>query len=110
MHATIYVALCVRLGCTERALNVIARTLAAIARTDERWLEPEIHRLRGEALRSCNAPAEAEQAFVKAVEMTRNQGSPSLELRATLGLHALAAGEGKNSPAAAFEFRQLIQK
>src|SRR5580658_8292362 len=51
MHAMLYIAMCVRLGRPERALGVIENTLAAIERSDERWLEPEIHRLRGEALR-----------------------------------------------------------
>ena len=95
MHAMLYVAMCVRVGRLERALEVIANMLTAIARTDERWLEPEIHRLHGEALRSRNEVAEAERSLVMAVETAKEQGSRSLELRATLSLHALAAGQRK---------------
>ncbi|HTB76478.1 MAG TPA: AAA family ATPase, partial [Polyangiaceae bacterium] len=46
MHAMFYIEMCARLGRRERALEVIGSTLAAIERSDERWLEPEIHRLR----------------------------------------------------------------
>ena len=95
MHAMLYVAMCARLGRAERALEVIASTLATIEGTDERWLEPEFHRLRGEVLRSRNETAEAERSFATAIEIARKQGSRSLELRATLSLHALASGAKK---------------
>src|SRR4029077_5054830 len=95
MHAMLYVAMCARLGRAERALEVIASTLATIEATDERWLEPEFHRLRGEVLRSRNEAAEAERSFAAAIQIARKQGSRSLELRATLSLHALASGAKK---------------
>jgi predicted ATPase/DNA-binding winged helix-turn-helix (wHTH) protein len=95
MHAMLYVAMCVRLGRSERALEGIASTLATIERTDERWLEPEFHRLRGEVLRSLNEVAEAARPIVTAIETAKKQGSRSLELRATLSLYALAAGQRK---------------
>jgi predicted ATPase/DNA-binding winged helix-turn-helix (wHTH) protein len=95
MHAMLYIAMCARLGCAKRALEVIGATLATIERSDERWLEPEIHRLRGEVLRSLGESAEAERALAMAVEIARTQASRSLELRATLGLHAMATGATK---------------
>jgi predicted ATPase/DNA-binding winged helix-turn-helix (wHTH) protein len=95
MHAMLYIAMCARLGRTGRALEVIESTLATIERSEERWLEPEIHRLRGEALRSRNDVAEAERSVRTAIETARKQGSRSLELRATLSLHALATGARK---------------
>jgi hypothetical protein len=95
MHAMLFIAMCARLGRAERALEVIASTLATIERTDERWLEPELHRLRGEALRARNDTAEAERSIATAIEIARKQGSRSLELRATLSLHALASGAKK---------------
>jgi hypothetical protein len=95
MHATLFVAMCARLGRAERALEVIASTLATIERTDERWLEPELHRLRGEVLKARNDPAEAERSIATAIAIARKQGSRSLELRATLSLHALASGAKK---------------
>ncbi len=95
MHAMLYIAMCARLGCAERALEVIGSTLATIERCDERWLEPEIHRLRGEVLRSLDESPEAERALARAVDTARKQGSRSLELRATLSLHAMATGATK---------------
>jgi len=95
MHAMLHIAICARLGRPERALEVIASTLATIERSEERWLEPEIHRLRGEVLRSRNEVAEAERSLATAIEIARKQGSRSLELRAALSLHAMATGARK---------------
>ena len=95
MHAMLYIGMCARLGRPERALEVIANTLATIERSDERWLEPEIHRLRGEVLRSRKDATEAERSIARAIEKAKQQGSRSLELRATLSFHALAAGAKK---------------
>jgi predicted ATPase len=95
MHAMLFVAMCTRLGRPEPALEVIASTLAIIERTDERWLEPELHRLRGEILKARNDAAEAERSIATAIEIARKHGSRSLELRATLSLHALASGAKK---------------
>ncbi len=90
MHAMLYAAMCVRLGRQDRALEVIEATLAPIEQSEERWLEPELHRLRGEALRSRGGLAAAERSLSTAVEIARTQGSRSLELRATLSLYAVA--------------------
>ena len=95
MHAMIYIAMCARLGRAERALEVIESTLATIEQSEERWLEPEIHRLRGEVFRSRSDLAEAERSVRTAIKTARKQGSLSLELRATLSLHALAVGARK---------------
>jgi DNA-binding winged helix-turn-helix (wHTH) protein/tetratricopeptide (TPR) repeat protein len=95
MHAMLHIAMCARLGRPDRALEVIASTLATIERTDERWLEPELHRLRGEVLKTRNDAAEAERSIATAIEIARKQGSRSLQLRATLSLHALASGPKK---------------
>ena len=95
MHVVLFVAMCTRLGRADQALEVLASTLTTIERTDERWLEPELHRLRGEALKVRHDVAEAERSIATAVEISRRQGSRSLELRATLSLHALVSGAKK---------------
>ncbi|HEX3774194.1 MAG TPA: AAA family ATPase [Polyangiaceae bacterium] len=95
MHAMLFVAMCARLGRTEPALEAIASTLDMIERTEERWLEPELHRLRGEVLRVRNNAAEAERSIATAIEIARKQGSRSLQLRANLSLHALSSGAKK---------------
>jgi DNA-binding winged helix-turn-helix (wHTH) protein/tetratricopeptide (TPR) repeat protein len=94
MQALLYVSMCARLGRADRALEVISSTLEAIERSDERWLEPELHRLRGEMLKSADK-AEAERSIATAIDIARKQASRSLELRATLSLHALVSGTKK---------------
>lgn len=80
-----------RLGRAEEALDVLATALGSIERSEERWLEPELHRLIGEIVRA-TSPARAEASFATALEIARRQASPALELRAALGLHAASAG------------------
>jgi predicted ATPase len=95
MHAMVYVTMCARLGHAERALEVIASSLDAIERSGERWLEPEFHRLRGEVLKVHEDTWSAERSIATAIEIARRQGSWSLQLRATVSLHALASGPKK---------------
>jgi hypothetical protein len=90
MHVMLYAAMCTRLGREDRALEVLDRTLTAIERSEERWLEPELHRLRGEALRSRGDVATAGRFFSTAVAIAKKHGSRSLELRATLSLYSVA--------------------
>jgi DNA-binding winged helix-turn-helix (wHTH) protein len=91
LPALLHAAVCTRLGCADRALSVVSAALESIERSGERWLEPELHRLRGETLRLTDA-AEAERSFVTALAVARKQSSTSLELRAALSLHTLVAG------------------
>lgn len=95
IQAALFVARCVRLGHADRALEEIASALAIVERTDERIVEPELYRLRGEILKSRD-PAEAERSIRTAIEIARQQSSLALELRATLSLHALASGAEKS--------------
>jgi DNA-binding winged helix-turn-helix (wHTH) protein len=90
LHAMV----CARLGRADQALRVLSVALDSIERSDERWLEPELHRLRGETLRPTDA-AEAERSFVMAIAIARKQSSTSLELRAALSLHACVSGAKK---------------
>ena len=90
----VYAALCARLGRTDKALEVIAQTLASLAQGEERWLEPEFHRLRGTILMTSDAK-EAERSVLTAIDVAKKQCSLSLELRATLSLHSLVSGAKK---------------
>ena len=83
-----------RLGRTDKALEVVSEALGSIETSEERWLEWELHRLRGELLQSKDA-AEAERSIASALEIARKQSSTSLELRAALSLHAITSGAKK---------------
>jgi tetratricopeptide (TPR) repeat protein len=90
IHLALFAATCLRLGRTDRALEEITGMLAFVERTDERIVEPELHRLRGEILKSTD-PEEAQRSIRRAIAIAREQSSLALELRATLSLHALVS-------------------
>jgi predicted ATPase len=102
--------------------------LNAIERSEERWWEAELYRLKGELTLqreargwrldtgslSSQAPSlkpqvspevaqEAEGCFHKAVEIARKQQAKSLELRATMSLARLWQQQGKKD-----EARQML--
>ncbi len=88
-------------GRIDEALLILADAFAEVAKTEERWWEPELHRLRGELLRSeaKNNYAEAELCFLTAIGIAREQQAKSLELRAAIGLGRLWRDAGKRKQA-----------
>jgi class 3 adenylate cyclase/predicted ATPase len=107
-------------GHVDDALNILTEALAAAEQQDERYYESEIHRLKGELLlrrdqsdirtsqtrllgsnsfRLAPNTAEAKGCFERAIEIARNQSGKSLELRATMSLARLLAGQGKRNEA-----------
>ena len=85
-------------------------------RNDERYVESEIHRIQGElklkqAARGSSTPAivtkaesEAEESFLKAIEIARERGAKTLELRAATSLSRMLMKNGRHS-----EARRLLQ-
>ena len=90
----LFAATCVQLGRTDSALRVVSEALGSLGQSEERWLEPELHRLRGEIVASRDV-LEAEGSFATAIQVARGHGATSLELRATLSLHRVVSGAGK---------------
>ncbi len=85
-------------GRQDLALQELDEALAFVERTDERAWSSELHRLRGELLRESDE-AEAERAIHRALEISREQGAKSFELRAALSLAKLDRGAKKNRAA-----------
>jgi len=87
----------VAVGDRESAVDVLAEALALVDKTEERWWEAEIHRIKGELLRVRPRPdgVAAEAEFERALEIARRQGVKSLELRAStsFALHLAERGE-----------------
>ena len=85
----------------EDGLSVLDEALIAADANDERYYEPEIHRLRGELLLAQASPEqrEAEAALRRASEVAQAQGAKALELRATVSLGRLLQSQGRNEEA-----------
>ena len=77
-----------RAGDPDRALAVLDEALASSDRTGNRAFEAELHRVRGETLlkRDPANPVPAEEAFLAAIAVAKQQGTRSFGLRAALSL------------------------
>ncbi len=71
------------------ALKTFEAAAAAMVSTGERWSEPELHRLHGEALDRAGAePAIVEACFNRAIGSARSLGAPAWERLASASYHA----------------------
>src|SRR5262249_8589599 len=99
--STIAAAAYVRAGDPTAALCIIDKNLVEIEQSSERESEPELYRLKGEALllQSAGAFENAQTCFCKAVEIARRHSAKSWELRATMSLARLLAKRGHRDEA-----------
>src|SRR5229473_431859 len=96
-------------GQAMEGLNTVAEALTAVERTGERLFEAELYRIKGQlSLQSEQVKAsegksieEAENCFLKAIEVARRQRAKSLELRASMSLSRLWLQQGKKQQARA---------
>jgi len=80
----------------EEALVALADALSLVEKTDERWWEAELYRLKGESLwRHDSDTLKAEHCFQKALEVARRQEAKLLELRAAVSLSRLWQSQGR---------------
>jgi tetratricopeptide (TPR) repeat protein len=99
LHLTLLAELYAQAGDVEQGLAVLAEALATADAHGERWSEAEIYRVRGELQLLQGDNAEAEAAFLRALEVACSQEAKSLKLRAATSLARLWQTQGK--PAAA---------
>src|SRR5439155_4037082 len=104
-----------KVGQVEEGLPLLAEALATVDKTGERLYEAELYRLKGEltlqqssvqglASRRVRSPeSEAEECFLKAIEIARRQSAKSWELRAVMSLSRLWQQQGKKE-----EARQML--
>jgi predicted ATPase len=94
---TVLAEVCDHLGHTEDSLQALTEAHTLVEQHEERWLEAEIHRLRGVLLlRQTGTPqAEAGACFQQALAIARRQEARSLELRAAMSLARLWQQQGK---------------
>jgi predicted ATPase len=89
------------IGQSEAGLAVLTEALTLVDKTEERWYEPELHRLKGALLLQQNSDnqAEAETCFHHALDIARNQQAKSFELRTATSLSRLWQQQGKRQEA-----------
>jgi predicted ATPase len=104
-HRPFYLGLladiCTQAGDPTEALDLLTEALAIVDRTQERWFEAELHRLRAEALLAilpCES-AEAEASLSHALAVAREQEARFWELRAATSLARLWRDQGKRTAA-----------
>ena len=94
-------------GQVENGLSTVVEALAFVERTEERFYEAELYRLKGELVLQkfkvqssrFKGEEEAEAYFHKALEVARQQEAKSWELRAATSLAQLWQGQGKTTEA-----------
>ncbi|MGH7924139.1 MAG: ATP-binding protein, partial [Candidatus Binatus sp.] len=98
-------------GQIDVGLGLIAQAAEIVERNQERYVESEVHRIKGELiLRQAKdhsaapekfraAESAAEQSFTKAIEIARKRNAKSLDLRATTSLARLLISQGNRDQA-----------
>jgi len=93
-------------GRREDGLVTVTEALAVVEKSEERFYEAELYRLKGELTsqshtsdKQSEVPDEAEACFQKALDVARRQQAKSLELRAATSLARLWQEQGKKTEA-----------
>jgi predicted ATPase len=86
-----------RAGQPAAASNLLDEALDRVERTDGRWLEAELHRIRGELLLTFPGAEhlEAEACFRRALAVAREQGAQTWVLRAATSLGRCWRDQGR---------------
>jgi predicted ATPase len=92
-------------GQLEQARHALEDAFHAVQESDERMIEPELHRLWGELLLRQDDEEEAEAAFRQAIDLARRQQARSWELRAAIDLSRLSHRQGRTKDA-----RRLLKR
>ena len=105
LHRPYYLALLAEVqgtvGEPAAGLRVLTEALAVMDKTDARWYESELYRLKGALLlqQSSSNQTEAESCFHHALDIARNQQAKSFELRIVTSLSKLWQQQGKRQEA-----------
>jgi predicted ATPase len=88
-------------GETDAGLRRLDDALAELGRTEQRWYEAEMHRIRAEILltRDPTNTAAAEQSLQTAIAIAQSQTARSFELRAALSLAKLYRAADRDADA-----------
>ena len=88
-------------GTVSAGLRRLDDALAVLERTEQRWYEAEMYRIRAEILLKHDPtdPAPAEHSFQTAIAIAQSQKARSLELRAALSLAKLYRAANRDADA-----------
>lgn len=90
---------CLRAARPAEALTAVDSALEVLPRGGRFFYEAELHRLRAQILLAMDEHEAGEACLVRALEIARSQGSPSLELRAAVSLGELLADNDRTEEA-----------
>ena len=92
---------CAKAGETEEAFDLLAEALEIADRTNERWFEAELHRLKGDWIIAHHRGelAEAEACFNRAITVAQKQDAKMWDLRAATSLARFKRDHGNRSEA-----------
>jgi predicted ATPase len=97
-----------RAGQMTEGLGVLSEAYATITQSGERWSEPELYRIEGDLRlmlaetqrsQSNQQKKKAEECYLRAIEIAREQKAKLLELRAAISLHRLWVTQCKSADA-----------
>ena len=93
--------ICTQAGDATEARDLLTEALRIVDRTQERWFEAELHRLRAEALlaSSPSGSSEAEASLSHALAVAREQEARFWELRVATSMARLWRDQGKGTDA-----------
>ena len=95
---------CLKADQVEDGLAAIDKAMGVKQRCEEKYMEAELFRLKGELLwMRGEAESEVEKYFLQAIEVSRRQLAKSWELRAAMSLSRLRQKQGRNE-----EARQML--
>jgi predicted ATPase len=86
-------------GKPQEGHDAVVEALSIAAKIEERCIEPELHRLRGELLRLLFQEQDAEPCLLRAITVAREQAAKFWELRAATSLARLWRDQGKHGEA-----------
>jgi predicted ATPase len=88
-HTALLARACDVAGQIDEALTALDDALQIAGRTGERWLDPELHRHKGQLLLRQGHTEAAEELYRKALSIAQEQEAKLWELRAAMSLARL---------------------
>jgi predicted ATPase len=86
-------------GRIEEAISLLDDALQIVEWTGERWLEADLHRLKGQMLLRQGRSEAAEELYCRALDIAKEQEAKLWELRAAVSLGRLRRDQGRRAEA-----------